>query len=77
MNHRNNLKLHGISNSKHHLGAVGGGKGEEENYVKASESNCQARTMTSGTQKSTVNSYDTIESPAYVKTIAPACVNYM
>jgi len=32
------------------------GGGEEENYVKArvSESNCKARTMTSGRQKSTV-----------------------
>jgi len=57
MNCRNNLKLHGISNSKHHLGKNGWeGEGEEENYVKArvSESNCEERTMTSGWQKSTV-----------------------
>jgi len=53
--------------------------GEGENYVKArvSESNCEARTMTSGRQKSTVTGYDTIESPANIKTNAPTCLNYM
>lgn len=33
--------------------------------------------MTSGRQKSTVAWYDTIQSPANVKTNAPACLNYM
>jgi hypothetical protein len=61
------------------MGRVGGGKGKDKNYVKArvSESNCQARTMTSGRQKSTVTSYDTIESSANVETIALECLNYI